>query len=108
MVINATVLLALLGAGEALFFDYFPFVAAWFDKLEQNQKQLLTLALAMALGVGVFGASCLGWLVTSLVCDAKTATGLAYDVIVAVATMYGFHQATKPTASLKARLHISK
>lgn len=104
MNINGTEILALVGAGLALFFDYFPFVAAWFDGLAKENKQLLTLLLATLVGVGAFGGSCLGWFTTNLVCTLPNALALGYDIVVTVATMYGFHAATKPSAGLKARM----
>ena len=99
--VSATAILAVLAAGMALLFDYFPGLASWFDTLEPDKKKLIMLALSAVLGAGAFLGSCLGWFSTNLMCTLTSAWTLALDVFVTVSASYVFHQATKPSESLK-------
>lgn len=97
--INPEVVLVVVTAALSLFFDYFPGVAKAFDALAVEYKRLITVGLAILVGVASFAGQCYGWFSTNLVCDVTGAWELFYGVILAVAVMYGFHKATKPTST---------
>lgn len=95
--ISPDVLLVVVLAGLSLFFDYFPGVSKSFDALPVEKKRLVTVGLAVVLAIAAFAGQCLGLFATNLVCSVKDGWDLFYGVILAVAVMYGFHKATKPS-----------
>jgi len=94
--VTPEVLIALVVAGFALFFDYFPYVAQKFDAAKKETKRLITVTIAILVGVVVFAGQCYGFFVTNLSCTVASLWDLLYGVILAVAIMYGFHAGTKP------------
>jgi hypothetical protein len=98
--INPEILIGVVVAALALFFDYFPGVAGKFDSLSNENKRLITVGLAILVAAVVFAGQCNGWFQTSIVCTPISAWNLFYGIVVAVAVMYGFHKATKPTSSV--------
>jgi hypothetical protein len=93
--------LALYVAITSLIFDYFPGLAAWFDLLAVEKKRLITLASVIVITAVAITGSCLGWWLTNLVCNTASIIRILIDLIMAVAVMYGFHKATKPSPALK-------
>jgi len=102
--VDSAFLLAIFAGTLALFFDYFPGVAQWFDGLNESQKKLLNLGGVALVAVVIFVGDCYGLFSTNLLCEPKGAIDLAYMVFVAVTVNYGFHKATKPSAALQARM----
>jgi len=96
--------LAVYVAIASLLFDYFPWLAAWFDALTVEKKRLITLAAAVVIVLGAFAGSCLGWWITNLTCEFTSIARVILDLILAVAVMYGFHQGTKPTGAMKSAM----
>lgn len=94
--VSPDILIAVVVAGLALFFDYFPGVAEKFDKQPVKTKRLITVSLAILVGAVTFAGQCYGFLATNLSCTPKSLWDLVYGTILAVAIMYGFHKATKP------------
>lgn len=94
--ISPDVLIGLVVAALALFFDYFPGVASKFDASTTETKRLLTVGLAVLVAVLVFAGQCYGYFSTNLTCTVTSAWELLYGVVLSVAVMYGFHAATKP------------
>lgn len=82
----------------SLIFDYFPLLSQKFDALEESKKQLITVLLSIAVGVLGFVGGCRGWFSTGVACTVQDGGTLAYNIILAVAGMYGFHKATKPAS----------
>lgn len=81
----------------SLVLDYFPRLAEKFDALDTSRKKLISLGGALLTTVVVYLGQCTGWLTTPMACgDVFAWLDLGYNVIVAVAVMYGFHKATKP------------
>jgi len=94
--ISPDVLIGLVVAALALFFDYFPGVAVNFEAQPTKTKRLITVGLAVIVGVLAFVGECYGFFVTNLACSVADIWDLLYGVILAVAVNYGFHAATKP------------
>lgn len=95
--ISPDVLLGLVVAALALFFDYFPGVSKKFDEASIETKRLLTVGLAVLAAVVVFAGQCYGYFATNLTCTVKDGWDLLYGIVISVAVMYGFHKATKPS-----------
>jgi hypothetical protein len=102
--VDSALLLALVGAGLALIFDYFPSVRTWFDALTDAQKRLLNAGLILLAAVVLFAGDCLAVFDTNLVCDTRGALDTVYLVFLAITVNQGVHLALKPSASLKAKL----
>ena len=97
--ISPEVVISVVVAALALFFDYFPGVASKFDALDTDKKRLITVGLAVIVGASAFAGECLGWYETNLVCTLQGGWDLLYNIVLAVAVMYGFHKATKHSSA---------
>lgn len=88
----------------ALVFDYFPYVAKWFDaKSEDAKKQIMALLLIGA-AVAIFAGECFGLFATNLICTVKGGFDTLYMVFLAITVNQGVHKLLKPNALLKARM----
>lgn len=96
--VDATVLLVLVAGILSLFFDYFPKVKDWFDARPVEQKKLITAGLAALAGAAVWGLQVAGVIQSDLQLDLVGVATLLYNIVLAVASMYGFHKQTKPKA----------
>lgn len=97
--------LTILVAGAlAILFDYFPWIAEWFDGQKESTKKLLNVGLLVVFAGVLFGGDCAGWFVTNLVCTTKGFFDTLYIVFLALGVNYGVHKATKPSEALKAKM----
>ena len=103
--ITPTIVIAFALTLISLFLDYFPGVSSKFDAASEATKKQITLLCAVAVTVVAYVLSCTHMLTSNLICSPMDVAVFGFDLIVGVATMYGWHKATKPTASLKARLY---
>lgn len=95
--VTPDLVLVVVMAALSLFFDYFPGVSKAFDGLAVESKRLITVGLAILVGIASFLGQCFGYFSTNLVCDVTGGWELFYGIVLAVAVMYGFHKATKPS-----------
>lgn len=105
--VSAVRVIAFLAAGMSLLFDYFPGVAAAYDKLSESNKKLLAVGLAVLVVVVAFVLTCYQLAASSLVCTPTGAWDAVSGVIYVIIVQYGFHKATKPSMSLKRSLGIT-
>ena len=98
LTVDSNFILAVVVAAFSLFFDYFPGVSQQFEQLSTELKRLITVGVAVLTAVAIFIGQCYGWFQTNLVCSPVSAWELLYGVVIAVAVMYGFHRATKPSS----------
>jgi hypothetical protein len=106
--VTAARVIAIVAAGMALLFDYFPPLAAWFEKQTDSAKQLISVGAALGLVVLAFVLTCASVVTTNLVCTTVGAWDAVVGLVYLIIVQYAFHKATKPTDSLKVRLGISK
>jgi len=66
--VSPNTIIAFLAVAMSLFFDYFPGVAQWYEKLSESNKKLIALGLAVAVVVIAFALTCANVFSTSLVC----------------------------------------
>jgi len=102
--VDSALLLALVGGGLALVFDYFPYVRTWFDALTESQKRLVNAGLSLLFAAVLFAGDCLVLFDTNLVCDVRGGMDTLYIVFLAISVNQGVHLALKPSPKLKARL----
>ena len=102
--ITPEILIAFAAALLALLFDYFPWLAQWYDTKDVSVKKQIMAGLLITLAVVAFAGTCLAWFVSNLVCEPKTIVTLIYALLIAVGVNQGVHSATKPSAALKARM----
>lgn len=104
--IDVAVLLAFVATVQSLVFDYFPGVAAWFDKLAVNQKKLLVLGVSALFAVLAFVGTCEGYFNTGLACTQYSIVTLLGNLALSVSVGYAVHEQTKPDKKLKKILGI--
>lgn len=105
--VSPEVVIGVVMAGLSLLFDYAPKIALWFDSLAESTKKLVVLGLASAVAAVVTIGQCyVGWFNTTLECSTWSIASLLYNIVIAVATMYGFHKSTKPGNSVRHRLGL--
>ncbi len=81
--------LTILVAGAlAILFDYFPWIAKWFDGQKESTKKLLNVGLLVVSAGVLFGGDCAGWFVTNLVCTTKGFFDTLYIVFLALGVNY--------------------
>lgn len=102
--VNFALLVAAVGFVMALVFDWFPYVAQWFDGLEESQKKLINVGGVVVIAVGIFVGDCYGLFDTNLACTLKGALDLLIAIAIGVSTNYGAHKQTKPSTAIKARM----
>ncbi len=102
--VTPEILIGLMVAGMSLFFDYFPVVAKKFNALQPDAKKLIVLIGSILIGTVVFVGPCYGWFETNISCTYSSGMRLLYNIIVAVAMSYGFHNQTKPSITMKKKL----
>lgn len=97
---NTTVLAGIAGTILALFFEWFPGVAGWFDKQTPIIKRVVMSASLIASAGVVYGLACAGLLADlnwNLTCDEAGLTKLLGILFAALATNQTFHALIKKT-----------
>lgn len=97
-------LITLVAGALALFFDYFPGIAKWFDGLTVEAKRLTNAVGVIAFAAIIFAGQCFAIFLTNLVCSVHGSFDLLYIIFLALGVNQGVHLALKPTARFKARL----
>jgi hypothetical protein len=97
-------LVTLVAGALALFFDYFPGVAKWFDGLDPATKRLVNVGAVAGFALIVFLGQCLAIFLTNLVCSWQGFFDLLYIIFIAVTVNQGVHLALKPTERFRARM----
>ncbi len=105
--ISAVRILAFVAAGTALLLDYFPPIASRYNALEGWKKRLIAVGIAVAIVGGLFALTCFKVISTDLACTGQGAYDTLTSVILVIIGQYGFHEATKPTESLKDKIGVT-
>jgi len=102
--ITAISVLTIITAIASLGADYFPYLAGWYDALDDSIKRQLALAGAVVLVGVAFGLTCAGIVTSNLVCTTTGAWDAISDIIYVFAIGQGVHLGAKPTAAFKANV----
>jgi len=87
--VSAVNVIAWVAAGLALFFDYFPGVAAKFDALDATTKKYWMVGIAIGVVTVLFGLTCAQVTSTSLTCTTTGAYSAITGVIYLIIVQYG-------------------
>lgn len=99
--LNAQSLSFMVIAIISLLLDYAPRLAPRWDALPEKTQQLLFVCIGIVVVSILFISRCYGLIDTNIICSTQGAYDLIVNVIVVLATGYGFHKATKPTDEFK-------
>jgi len=92
----------------ALAFDYFPYLAKWFDAKSDDAKKLIMAVLVIGTAVVIFAGQCVGLFSTNLVCSVKGGMDTLYMVFLALGVNQGVHKLLKPSAAFQSRMFAEK
>ena len=106
--VDAARVIAFVATALALLFDYFPGLAAWFDKLSADVKRTVTVITAVLVVVIAFTLTCFGVVATNLACTQAGAWDVLTGIIYVIVVQYAVHNATKPSRAMKLKLGIHK
>ena len=102
--LNAQSLSFMVIAIISLILDYVPKIAPRWDVLPDATKQLLFVCIGIVIVSALFISRCYGLIDTNIICSTQGVYDLFINVIVVLATGYGFHKATKPSDETKRSL----
>lgn len=95
---------AIFAGALALFFDYFPKVAEWFNGLGEAQKKWVVTGSLFLIVAVAFAGDCYSLFVTYLTCDFQGVVEAVKLFAAAVAINQGVHALGKPTR----RYHLAR
>lgn len=85
----------------SLLFNYFPYLAGWYDKFSEIAKQQIMGALMILTIVVIFIGKCYGLFETNLICSTQGAFDALYNLFLAIGVNQGVHTMTKPSTAFK-------
>jgi hypothetical protein len=102
--VTSVVLVAIVAAVMALFFDYFPWVAKAFDSLDEGVKRLIILGATFITAVIIFIGGCLGFFVVNIACTNAGGLAMFMYFLEAIGFTQITHLITKPTDKMRAEM----
>lgn len=76
----------------ALLFGYFPVLRTRFGAQTSEIKSLIMIGLMVLTGFGVWGAGCIGWIVTGMACSVDAIPDLLKYILIAIITSQGVNR----------------
>lgn len=87
-----------------ILFDYFPGLAAWYDKQSVADKRKIAVVVAIVIVGAVLGLTCAKVVSSNLVCTTSGIWDVITNIVLAFVVGQGVHQGIRPTEKFKAEV----